>query len=161
MHGVEPIDAGALARIRAHLAGKPNAALVAMIVELAERDPALFRKLEIASANDGADEKVLAARLGKSIDQATATRGFIEYGGRAAGPAASTKRSTLSKRWTPGTTALSSSWPSARSTGSKAQSNPSTIRRRMRRLARARAGHPYPRRPRRPAGPDRARPRPL
>ncbi len=78
--GVEPVGAGALARIRAHLAGKPNAALVAMIVELAERDPALFRKLEIASAADGADEKTLAARLMKAIDQATATRDFIEYG---------------------------------------------------------------------------------
>jgi hypothetical protein len=77
--GVGPVGAGALARIRAHLADKPNAALVAMIVELAERDPALFRKLEIASAGDGADDKTLAARLGKAIDQATATRGFIEY----------------------------------------------------------------------------------
>ena len=51
-----------------------------MIVELAERDPALFRKLEIASAADRADDKTLAARLGKAIDQATATRGYVEYG---------------------------------------------------------------------------------
>jgi tetratricopeptide (TPR) repeat protein len=78
--GPDSSTAGALARIRAHLAGKPNASLVAMIVELAERDPALFRKLEIASAADGADEKTLVARLGKAIDQATATRGAIEYG---------------------------------------------------------------------------------
>jgi uncharacterized Zn finger protein len=78
--GSESAGAGALARIRTHLAGKPNAALVAMIVELAERDPVLFRKLEIASAADGADDKTLAARLGKAIDQATATRGNIEYG---------------------------------------------------------------------------------
>ena len=73
-------SSGALARIRAHLADKPNGVLVAMIVELAERDPALFRKLEIASAADGADDKTLAARLGKAIDQATATRGYVEYG---------------------------------------------------------------------------------
>jgi uncharacterized Zn finger protein len=79
-HGLQPESAGALTRIRAHLAGKPNASLVAMIVELAERDPALFRKLEIASAADGADEKTLAARLGKAIDQATTTRGYIDYG---------------------------------------------------------------------------------
>jgi hypothetical protein len=79
-HGPEPVGVGALARIRAHLAGKPNAALVATIVELAERDPALFRKLEIASAADGADDKTLAARLGKAIDQATATRRYIDYG---------------------------------------------------------------------------------
>ena len=78
--GPESVGAGALARIRAHLAGKPNGVLVAMIVELAERDPALFRKLEIASAADGADEKTLATRLGKAIDQATAARGYIEYG---------------------------------------------------------------------------------
>jgi uncharacterized Zn finger protein len=78
--GPEAGGAGALARIRAHLADKPNGVLVRMIVELAERDPALFRKLEIASAADGADDKTLAARLGKAIDQATATRGYIEYG---------------------------------------------------------------------------------
>jgi uncharacterized Zn finger protein len=77
--GVEPVGAGAVARIRAHLEDKPNGALVAMIVELAERDPALFRKLEIASAADGADDKTLTARLNKAIDQATATRGYVEY----------------------------------------------------------------------------------
>ena len=78
--GPESAGAGALARIRAHLVGKPNAALIAMIVELAERDRALFRKLEIASAADGADDKTLALRLNKAIDQATATRGYVEYG---------------------------------------------------------------------------------
>jgi uncharacterized Zn finger protein len=79
-HGPEPMSAGPLARIRAHLADKPNEDLVDMIVELAERDPALFRRLEIASAADGADDKMLAARLNKAIDQATATRGYVEYG---------------------------------------------------------------------------------
>jgi SWIM zinc finger len=73
-------SSGVLARIRAHLEDKSNGVLVAMIVELAERDPALFRKLEIASAADRADDKTLAARLGNAIDQATATRGFVEYG---------------------------------------------------------------------------------
>jgi uncharacterized Zn finger protein len=73
-------SSGVLARIRAHLEDKSNGVLVAMIVELAERDPALFRKLEIASAADRADDKTLAARLGKAIGQATATRGFVEYG---------------------------------------------------------------------------------
>jgi uncharacterized Zn finger protein len=86
--GPEREGGGALARIRAHLEDKPNRVLVAMIVELAERDPALFRKLEIASAANGADDKTLAARLGKAIDQATATRGYVEYreaGGWASG----------------------------------------------------------------------------
>jgi tetratricopeptide (TPR) repeat protein len=78
-HGPEPMGAGAFARIRAHLADKPNGVLVAMIAELAERDPALFRKLDIASAADGVDDKTLAARLNKAIDQATATRGYVEY----------------------------------------------------------------------------------
>jgi uncharacterized Zn finger protein len=73
-------SAGVLARIRAHLGGKPNGALVAMIVELAERDQALFHKLEIASAADGADDTMLAARLSKAIDRATAKRGYVEYG---------------------------------------------------------------------------------
>jgi hypothetical protein len=77
--GPESASAGALARIRGHLEGKSNASLVAMIMGIAERDLALFRKLEIASAADGADEKTLAARLGKAIDQATATRGYVEY----------------------------------------------------------------------------------
>ena len=85
-HGPEAASAGALARIRAHLEDKPNGVLVAMIVELAERDRALFRKLEIASAADGADEKNLAARLGKAIDQATATRGYVNMARPAAGP---------------------------------------------------------------------------
>jgi uncharacterized Zn finger protein len=76
---LEPEGAGALQRIRDHLAAKSAEALVAMIVELAARDPTLFRKLDIASAADGADEKTLAARLGKAIDQATATRGYVEY----------------------------------------------------------------------------------
>jgi uncharacterized Zn finger protein len=79
-HGPEAGGAGALGRIRDHLADKPNKVLVAMIVELSERDPALFRKLEIASAADGADDKTLMARLTKAIDQATATRGYVEYG---------------------------------------------------------------------------------
>ena len=48
--------------------------------EIGERDRALFRKLDIASAADGADDKTLAARLNKAIDQATATRGYVEYG---------------------------------------------------------------------------------
>jgi uncharacterized Zn finger protein len=79
-HGSEAGGAGALARIRAHLADKSNGVLVGMIIDLAERDRALFRKLEIASAADGADDKTLAARLNKAIDQATATRGYVEYG---------------------------------------------------------------------------------
>ncbi|MGC9959039.1 DUF6880 family protein [Roseiarcus sp.] len=72
-------ETGAFGRIRAHLTAKSADALVSMILELAERDPALFRKLDIASAGDSLDEKTLAARLSKAIDKATETRGHIGY----------------------------------------------------------------------------------
>jgi hypothetical protein len=76
---VDVPETGAFGRIRAHLTAKPADALVSMILELAERDPALFRKLDIASAGDSLDEKTLAARLSKAIDKATETRGHIGY----------------------------------------------------------------------------------
>lgn len=71
--------AGALARIRAHLKGKGADALVDMIVDMAERDPALFRRLDMAAAAVRADDETLAARLRKAIDGATRTRGFVDY----------------------------------------------------------------------------------
>ncbi len=71
--------AGALARIREHLRSKGIDALVEMIVGLAERDAALFRRLELAAAATRADDKTLAARLRKAIDRATTTRGFVDY----------------------------------------------------------------------------------
>lgn len=72
--------AGALSRIREHLQQKGVEALVEMIVGLAERDPALFRKLDVAATTTRADAPTLARRLGKAIDSATRTRGFIDYG---------------------------------------------------------------------------------
>lgn len=70
---------GALARIRNHLKGRGVDALVEMIVGLAERDPALFRRLDLAAATDHADDKTLEARLRKAIDDATRTRRFVDY----------------------------------------------------------------------------------
>ena len=72
-------DLGALARIREHLKQKGVDSLVEMVVDLAERDPALFRKLDAAAAIMAADDKTLGARLRKAIDGATRTRGFVDY----------------------------------------------------------------------------------
>lgn len=71
---------GTLARIRDHLKRKGVDALVEMIVDLAERDGALLRQLDMAAAAFDADDKALQARLRKAIDGATRTRGFIDYG---------------------------------------------------------------------------------
>jgi tetratricopeptide (TPR) repeat protein len=71
---------GALSRIREHLRQKGVEALVEMIVGLAERDAALFRKLDIAATASGLDATTLRKRLSKAIDTATRTRGFIDYG---------------------------------------------------------------------------------
>ena len=70
---------GVLARIRDHLKGKGVDALVEMVVHLAERDPALFRKLDVAATAVHADDKTLEARLRKAIADATRTRDFVDY----------------------------------------------------------------------------------
>ncbi|WP_300781463.1 SWIM zinc finger family protein [Enhydrobacter sp.] len=70
---------GALARIRAHLKGKGTDALVDLIVDLADRDPVLFRKLDTAAATVDVDEKTLEARLRRAIDRATRTGGYVDY----------------------------------------------------------------------------------
>ncbi|RUY49614.1 acyltransferase [Mesorhizobium sp. M7A.F.Ca.CA.001.09.2.1] len=76
----EAEGAGMFARIREHLEGKDKTALVEMIVDIAERDPILLRKLEMATlATQSGDEVTLEARLGKMIDGATATNGFVDY----------------------------------------------------------------------------------
>lgn len=75
----EANGSGALARIRDHLKQKGVDALVEMVVDLAERDPALFRKLDAAAATMDADDKTLGVRLRKAIDNATRTRGFVDY----------------------------------------------------------------------------------
>ena len=69
----------AFARIRDHLKQKGVDALVEMIVDMAEQDPALFRKLDAAAAMTRTDEKTLGVRLRKAIDSATRTREFVDY----------------------------------------------------------------------------------
>ena len=70
---------GALLRIREHLMQKGLEVVVEMIVDLAARDPALFRKLDMAATLVAVDAATLAARLRKAIDGATRTRGYIDY----------------------------------------------------------------------------------
>jgi hypothetical protein len=70
---------GALARIRDHLAAQGVDALVNMIVEIAERDPALFQRLDLATATVATDKKTIEARLRKALDHATRTGDFIDY----------------------------------------------------------------------------------
>jgi len=70
---------GALGRIREHLRQQGVEALADMILGLAERDPALFRKLDVAAAVVRADDETLVARLSTAIDQATRTGGFVHY----------------------------------------------------------------------------------
>ncbi|HET6618670.1 MAG TPA: SWIM zinc finger family protein [Dongiaceae bacterium] len=72
--------ADALGRIRAYLGELDADALIAMMVDLAERDLTLFRKLESAASIARADDKTLEASLRNAIDRATRTGGYLEYG---------------------------------------------------------------------------------
>lgn len=69
----------ALERIRGHLRSKGTDALVTMIVDLAERDAALFRTLDMAAASASDNDETVFARFRKAIDDATRTGGFIHY----------------------------------------------------------------------------------
>jgi uncharacterized Zn finger protein len=77
---IDAVDGvGTLARIRDHLKQKSIDTLVEMIVDLAERDPSLFRKLDTAAAVTHTDDKAVGARLRKEVDRATRTGGFVDY----------------------------------------------------------------------------------
>lgn len=78
--GTEVAEAGGtLSRMRTYLTQRSPDQLVEMILGLAERDPALFRKLDVAAAAALADDTTLAARLRKSIDRATRMDDYVEY----------------------------------------------------------------------------------
>jgi uncharacterized Zn finger protein len=77
--GAEADGAGALSRIRDHLKKRGVDALVEMIVDLAERDLGLFRKLDIAATFDHADDKTLETRLRKAIDKVTRNGQYVDY----------------------------------------------------------------------------------
>lgn len=67
-------------RIRAYLSGLDTGALVGMVMDAAEQDPVLLRRLEIAVAANAADDGALAKQLRTAIRDATRTRGFVDYG---------------------------------------------------------------------------------
>ena len=71
--------ADTLVRIRQHLKNKGIDALVEMIVDFAERDAVLFRKLELAAAATQADRRTLERRLFKAIDDAIRIRDYVDY----------------------------------------------------------------------------------
>jgi hypothetical protein len=77
--GAEAEAAGALSRMRQYLKSKSVDGLVDMILELAERDRELFRKLDVESTVVRADDKTLEARLRKAIDAATRTGTYVDY----------------------------------------------------------------------------------
>ncbi len=77
--GSELDSSGVLDRIRGHLKEKGIDALVEMVMEFVERDPALFRKLDAAAATLHEDDKTLGARLRKMIDSATRMGDFLDY----------------------------------------------------------------------------------
>jgi uncharacterized Zn finger protein len=68
-----------LDRIRTHLREKGIDALVEIVMDQVERDPALLRKFDTAAAATHEDDKTLTARLRKAIDRATRIRDFIDY----------------------------------------------------------------------------------
>lgn len=76
---VEGEGVDALSRIRDHLKTKSVDELVWIILDLAEQDLGLLRKLDMATAALREDDKKLEARLRKAIDGATRTRGFVDY----------------------------------------------------------------------------------
>ncbi|WP_448188530.1 SWIM zinc finger family protein [Azospirillum sp. sgz301742] len=66
-------------RIRRHLRTKDAEALVEMILAQAERDPALFQRLDLATATESADDETLFARLRTAITKATSTDDYFGY----------------------------------------------------------------------------------
>ncbi|MFA7429628.1 MAG: DUF6880 family protein [Rhodospirillaceae bacterium] len=70
---------GVLERIRRHLQGKGTDALVEMILDLAERDAALLRSLDMAAVSTTDDDDTVFTRIRKGLDDATYTGGFVEY----------------------------------------------------------------------------------
>lgn len=77
---VEPQDDGdPVARIRTWLSTRDPAALVDLLVEQAERDDGLFRRLDMMASAASGDDETVSVRLREAITAATATGRFIDY----------------------------------------------------------------------------------
>lgn len=72
--------AGTVAQILDYLKTKDVDTLAQMVLDMAERDQALFRRLEVGAAVLGADANALESQLRKAIRDVTRTRGFVDYG---------------------------------------------------------------------------------
>ncbi|MBF0247222.1 MAG: SWIM zinc finger family protein [Alphaproteobacteria bacterium] len=77
--GGAPTQESALERIRRHLKGKGVDALADMLLDLAERDDGLFRRLDMEAAAVDDDDAAVFSRFRKAITDATRTGGFIHY----------------------------------------------------------------------------------
>ena len=67
------------ARIHTYLQALGVDALVAIILEAAERDEGLMRRLDLASASVGADDAILEERLSAVLEEAIEPRDYIGY----------------------------------------------------------------------------------
>ena len=77
--GGTEMGGGPFERIRDYLRERGLDALVEMVVDLAEQDAALLRRLDLAAASLYADDQELERRLRTALDSATRTRSFIDY----------------------------------------------------------------------------------
>lgn len=77
--GVEPQDdGGPVARIRTRLSTRDPAVLVDLLIEQAERDDGLFRRLDMMASAASGDDETVSVRLREAITAATATGRFID-----------------------------------------------------------------------------------
>ncbi len=72
--GEDPLE-----RIRGFLQASSVDALVALILEAAERDETLMRRLDLASASVDADDAILEQRLRAALAEAIEPRGYVGY----------------------------------------------------------------------------------
>ena len=75
----DPVDR--LGAVRSHLLAQSPDSLVARILHIAERDDRLLAEIEREIADSSEDDTALAARYRRMIDEATDSRGGVDYWG--------------------------------------------------------------------------------